>query len=59
MEISYKKNWNRLFAKRLRTGRLIQRFFGNRFWSGFLVRALKPFPYFMRSLIRHTHGQRF
>ncbi len=59
MEIFYQKNWNRLFAKRLRTGRLIQRFFGNKFWSGFLIRALKPFPYIVRSLIRQTHGQRF
>jgi menaquinone-9 beta-reductase len=59
MERTYQKNWNRQFAKRLRTGRLIQRFFGNAFWSGFLIRALKPFPYLVRILTRQTHGQSF
>ena len=31
MENTYQKNWNRLFAKRLRTGRFIQRFSGKHF----------------------------
>jgi len=59
MERIYQKNWNRLFAKRLRTGRFIQRFFGNTLWSGILIRALKPFPFLIRSLTRQTHGQSF
>lgn len=59
MENSYLKNWNRLFAGRLKTGRLIQRFFGNPFWSILLIRIMKPFPFFVRSLIRQTHGEKF
>jgi flavin-dependent dehydrogenase len=59
MEESYQKNWNRQFAGRLRTGRLIQSFFGKTFWSIFLIRALKPFPFLVRALIRQTHGERF
>lgn len=59
MEISYRKNWNRQFAGRLRTGRSIQRFFGNSFRSVWLIRILKPFPFLVRALIRQTHGERF
>ena len=59
MERSYQKNWNRQFAKRLKTGRLIQHFFGRRFWSIALIRSLKPFPFLIRALIRQTHGEKF
>jgi len=59
METSYQKNWNRQFAGRLRTGRLIQSFFGKTFWSTWLIRTLKPFPFLVRALIRQTHGERF
>jgi flavin-dependent dehydrogenase len=59
METTYQKNWNRLFAKRLRTGRFIQRFFGKSFWSVLLIRVMKPFPFLVRALIRQTHGERF
>ena len=59
MEKSYWTNWNRLFARRLRTGRIIQRFFGRRLWSVALIRFLKPFPFLIRALIRQTHGHPF
>jgi menaquinone-9 beta-reductase len=59
MEKSYQSAWNRMFAKRLRTGRLIQRFFGKVFWSVWFIRIMKPFPFFIRSLIRQTHGEHF
>ncbi|HCL82608.1 MAG TPA: pyridine nucleotide-disulfide oxidoreductase [Chitinophagaceae bacterium] len=59
MEKSYQENWNRQFAGRLKTGRLIQRFFGKPFWSIVLIRIMKPFPFLVRSLIRQTHGEKF
>jgi menaquinone-9 beta-reductase len=59
MEKSYQKNWNLQFARRLQTGRIIQRFFGKTFWSVLLIRVLKPFPFFVRTLIRQTHGKPF
>jgi flavin-dependent dehydrogenase len=59
MERSYQRNWNRQFSSRLRTGRIIQRFFGNPFWSTWLIRIMKPFPFIVRSLIRQTHGDKF
>jgi len=59
MEKSYQKNWNHQFARRLKTGRIIQRFFGKTFWSIMLIRVLKPFPSVVRTLIRQTHGKPF
>ena len=59
MENSYQKTWNRQFAGRLRTGRLIQRFFGSTFRSLWLIRIMKPFPLLTRKLIRQTHGEPF
>jgi menaquinone-9 beta-reductase len=59
MERSYQRNWNRQFSSRLRTGRIIQRFFGNPFWSTWLIRIMKPFPFIVRALIRQTHGDKF
>src|SRR5450432_200148 len=59
MERTYQKNWNRQFAKRLKTGRVIQRFFGKKFWSVWFIRVMKPFPFMVRALIRKTHGDRF
>ena len=59
MENSYRNNWTRLFAKRLKTGRLIQSFFGNPFWSTLLIRIMKPLPFLTRALIRQTHGEKF
>lgn len=59
MEKSYSKNWNRQFANRLKTGRFIQRFFGNSFWLSALIRIMKPFPSLVRTFVRQTHGEKF
>jgi flavin-dependent dehydrogenase len=59
MEADYQRQWNRVFAKRLGTGRFLQYFFGNRFLSGMLISILKPFPFLVRRLIRKTHGEPF
>jgi flavin-dependent dehydrogenase len=58
MEKRYQRDWNRQFSSRLRTGRIIQRFFGNPFWSTWLIRIMKPFPFIVRALIRQTHGEK-
>jgi menaquinone-9 beta-reductase len=59
MEKRYSEYWNRQFSFRLRTGRFIQRFFGNPYWSTLLIRIVKPFPFMVRALIRQTHGEKF
>jgi menaquinone-9 beta-reductase len=59
MEENYLNHWEQHFGRRLKTGRVIQRFFGNPFWSSFLIRMLRPFPFFVKTLIRQTHGEKF
>ena len=59
MEADYQQQWKRAFARRLSTGRILQRFFGNPFLSTLLISILKPFPRLIRSLIRKTHGEKF
>ena len=59
MEQDYTATWQKQFGKRLRTGRMIQRFFGGKFLSNLLISLLKPFPTLLNKLISQTHGQPF
>jgi len=59
MEQDYSAAWQKQFASRLRTGRMIQRFFGSRFLSNLLISMLKPLPSLTGKLIRKTHGEPF
>ena len=59
MEATYSMQWNILFAKRLRTGRFIQRMFGRPWLTNVFIAMLKPFPKIVAYLIRQTHGEPF
>jgi flavin-dependent dehydrogenase len=59
MEADYSLQWNNLFAKRLRTGRFIQRMFGKPWLTNVFIAILKPFPKITAYLIRQTHGEPF
>ncbi|OLY91679.1 Dehydrogenase (flavoprotein) [Cnuella takakiae] len=59
MEAAYIREWRRLFQHRLRTGRLLQRFFGSEQGSNMLVGVMGKLPGLTRTLIRQTHGQPF
>lgn len=59
MEHRYKTEWQRLFARRLRTGRVLQGFFGGSRSSNLFVRTLKALPFLAKPLIRMTHGRPF
>ena len=59
MENEYQRSWDQQFQNRLRTGRIIQRFFGSAFLSNLLISSLKPFPGLVNSIISTTHGQPF
>jgi flavin-dependent dehydrogenase len=59
MEHDYAHAWKKQFSKRLRTGRMVQRFFGSILLSDLLISALKPFPSLTDKLISQTHGQPF
>ncbi len=53
---SYEKEWQKSFGSRLLAGRIIQSMFGNEFTTGFLINFFRFQPYFLRSLIKLTHG---
>ena len=57
MEEEYQHDWNHLFQNRLKTGRIIQRFFGNPILSNLFISFLKPFPRAVNKIISETHGQ--
>ncbi len=59
METDYTREWNALFAKRLRTGRFIQGMFGKAWVTNVFIGILKPFPKIIAYLIRQTHGEPF
>lgn len=59
MEKNYQYEWQKHFSGRLRTGRMVQSFFGNPAKTNFLVSALRPFPSLTKALVRLTHGKPF
>jgi flavin-dependent dehydrogenase len=59
MEQQYIQQWNYHFSKRLKTGRIIQKLFGNKIVTNIFIATLKPFPKLVNYLIKQTHGQAF
>lgn len=59
METAYQQQWQKQFASRLRTGRIIQGFFGSKRLSNGFVNLFKTFPFLAKPVIRQTHGKPF
>jgi flavin-dependent dehydrogenase len=59
MEQQYQQQWQQTFGWRLRTGRIIQQFFGKPTITNLFVEAFRRFPPLARPLIRLTHGAPF
>ncbi len=59
MEKRYGSAWHKAFSGRLKTGRMIQSLFGKPTTTNLFVRAMKPFPFLVKQLIRKTHGELF
>ena len=59
MEQGYISNWKKLFATRLKTGRIVQRFFGQNRLTGIFISLMKRLPGLSTWIIRKTHGQPF
>jgi flavin-dependent dehydrogenase len=59
MEAGYAGDWKNAFSRRLRTGRLLQSFFGGRRLSNAFVGAFRTFPFLASPVIRMTHGEPF
>ncbi len=59
LERQYRSAWKKEFGSRIRTGRIIQRFFGKTWVTNLFIRFMKRNPTFTRWLIRKTHGTPF
>lgn len=59
MENSYAQQWQQAFASRLRTGRVLQWFFGHEMVSNLFVAAFRRAPFLARPVIKLTHGEPF
>ena len=55
----YEQLWSKHFGGRLRTGRMLQAFFGSNSLSNFFVGTFKTLPFLARPVIKLTHGQPF
>jgi menaquinone-9 beta-reductase len=59
LEEMYSREWNKNFSKRLKAGRLLQKFFGSERMSNVFVRLLRAFPFMAKPIIKLTHGKPF
>lgn len=59
LENNYEYQWKQIFSNRLKTGRRLQVFFGNKTLSNFMISILKPFPALIKYWIHKTHGKPF
>jgi len=59
MEQEYTEKWNKLFARRLRTGRMLQRLFDTQWLTTLTIKLGRSFPSIIRKLIKQTHGDHF
>ena len=59
MENNYTIQWQQLFAKRLRTGRIIQRMFGRVWVTNIFISIMKRLPSLTGKIISQTHGKPF
>jgi len=59
MENNYTSQWKKQFGKRLRNGRIIQKFFGKETITNLFISSIKPFPFIVDRLIKSTHGKQF
>lgn len=56
LELSYQQAWQKQFANRLWTGRMIQRMFGRPLLTNGFIALMTPFPAAVDWLVKKTHG---
>src|SRR6188768_4306397 len=59
MEHGYLVKWEKLFASRLKTGRILQRLFNSEWLTSLMIRLGKSFPGLITALVKKTHGDPF
>lgn len=57
LEQDYVYKWEKQFALRLKSGRLIQNLFGNTLISNLAISSLNKLPSLTQALVRKTHGE--
>ena len=59
MEQNYAEKWNKLFANRLKAGRMLQRLFDSQWLTTLMIRLGRSLPPVIKALIKQTHGHPF
>jgi len=59
MEQNYSSDWNKHFASRLKTGRILQRLLADKRLANLMISLGRSFPALIRTLIKQTHGSSF
>lgn len=59
LEKKYTAEWEKNFKDRLRTGRIVQRFFGKSWITNIFISIMKLLPSITKMIIRKTHGDVF
>lgn len=59
MEKNYRHNWNKNFAARLATGRIVQKLMGNEFSTNIFLQLMNNSHFLSRRIINLTHGEPF
>ena len=59
MEKTYTAHWKKNFATRLKTGKLVQYFFGRETATNLLVKLMKRSNFLTQKIIKLTHGKSF
>ena len=59
LEKQYTGRWQQQFSRRLQTGRLVQRLFGQPVLTEMVLHTFKHFPAGVRFLMKQTHGHPF
>jgi len=59
LEKAYAATWRKTFAGRLRTGRILQSFFGGQWRTNLLIQCMKIIPGITKWIIAQTHGKPF
>lgn len=57
LEVRYKKEWNRNFSNRLKTGRVLAAIFQREKLANSLLRILIKLPFLLPLIIKRTHGK--
>ncbi len=59
LENEYMTSWQKNFSLRLKTGRIVQRFFGGNISTSLFLKTMGAFPSLANKIIRLTHGNPF